>query len=306
MTRLRRLSLIVGALAAATSLAACGAKASPSAAERSAAASAPAAADSNTVSKLVTTKSVALGSIVTDDRGFTLYRFEKDSTSPPASNCTGQCAITWPPALTTSGTMGLSGVDNTLIGTITRADGSKQITLAGHPLYHYRQDQAAGDVKGQGVGQTWYAVTPTGEKASTNGAGGANLNAAVSSKLGAIVTDADGFTLYAFKKDTTKPAKSNCTGECAKTWPPAVVTTQDITVSGIEKSLVGTLTRPDGTTQLTLGGNPVYEYKGDKAFGDTNGEGIGGTWYAITPNGQLNTSGTAAPAPGASAPKATY
>ena len=302
MTRLRHISLIVGTLAAAASLSACGPKAAAPAAAWTAASSpaaSAAAADTKATSQLVSTKSDKLGTIVADNLGFTLYRYDKDPTDPPASNCTAECASTWPPAVTTTGDVKLSGVAETLVGTITRIDGTKQLTLAGHPLYRYLQDQAPGDVNGQNVGQAWHAVTPDGQKATETTAGGATINAAKSDKLGAIVTDADGFTLYAFKKDTSHPSKSNCTGQCAQTWPPAIITTQDITVSGIDRSLVGTLTRADGSTQLTLNGYPVYGYKGDKASGDVTGQGVGGTWFVITPTGQLTTK--TGPAPTASA-----
>ncbi|NJC70775.1 hypothetical protein HC031_13770 [Planosporangium thailandense] len=107
-----------------------------------------------------------LGSVVTDRDGMTLYRFDKDSSNPPTSNCDGQCAQTWPPLTTTETRIHLEGVDQTLVGTIARKDGSVQLTLGGWPLYRYAKDAAAGDAKGQGVGNTWYAATPQGKKAA--------------------------------------------------------------------------------------------------------------------------------------------
>jgi predicted lipoprotein with Yx(FWY)xxD motif len=117
---------------------------------------------------------------VIDGPGRTLYRFDKDSASPPVSNCTGACANLWPPVLV--GTqVRVSGIDSALLGTVKRADGTVkradgtvQLTLHGWPLYHYAGDAAPGDINGEGVGGTWYAIEPTGAKAlpaSSEGAG---------------------------------------------------------------------------------------------------------------------------------------
>ena len=287
--------LVPCALVAVVVLAGCGShaattKAAPSTSSSTAAGS---------ITKLVAFQSDKLGSIVTDQSGFTLYRFEKDTVDPPTSNCSGQCAITWPPAIAPVGIVGLTGIDNSLVGMITRADGTKQLTIAGHPVYRYIQDKAPGAINGQGVGKTWFAVTPTGQKASSPG--GAALNVSQSDRLGTIVVDADGFTLYRFNKDTAVPPKSNCDGACAITWPPAVITAATPTANGVDQSLVSTVTRADGSKQLTIAGWPVYEFSGDKAAGDTNGQGVGNTWFAVTPNGQRNPAPAASSTPAASA-----
>ncbi|MFE9421571.1 hypothetical protein ACFYNO_01260 [Kitasatospora sp. NPDC006697] len=107
--------------------------------------------------------STGLGQIVTDGNGFTLYRFDQDTNSPSASHCTGGCATTWP-AVTTTGQPSGTGLSGTL-GTITRDDGSKQVTLDGWPLYRFAGDTKAGQTNGQGVNGTWWAITPAGGKA---------------------------------------------------------------------------------------------------------------------------------------------
>jgi predicted lipoprotein with Yx(FWY)xxD motif len=119
--------------------------------------------------QLAVRKDSKLGSMVTDSAGMTLYRFDKDTNKPPASNCKGSCATTWPPLL--AGSAGLSGisvqgVDKALLGTITRDDGSLQVTLNGWALYYFASDSAPGDAKGQGVGGVWFAATPEGKKAT--------------------------------------------------------------------------------------------------------------------------------------------
>ncbi|MBR7678887.1 hypothetical protein KDA82_39280, partial [Streptomyces daliensis] len=94
-------------------------------------------------------------------------------------------------------------------------------------------------------------------------------------------------TLYRFDKDTATPSKSNCEGECATTWPPVVVSPRGkIFIDGIDESAIGTVKRSDGTLQVTIGGWPVYRFSKDLRPGDTNGQGVGGTWFGVTPDGQ--------------------
>lgn len=102
-------------------------------------------------------KDPKLGNILTNAQGFTLYVYSKDSNGTSA--CTGACAGIWPP-LTASGTPTAgSGVTGTL-GTITRADGSTQVTYNGKPLYTYVKDTSPGDTTGQGVAGAWSVATP--------------------------------------------------------------------------------------------------------------------------------------------------
>ncbi|MGH3801234.1 MAG: hypothetical protein ACRDTD_14075 [Pseudonocardiaceae bacterium] len=106
-----------------------------------------------------------LGEVVTDQNGLTLYRFDKDKAKPSVSSCNDACAQMWPPALGDPASVQLQDVDPALVGAVTRDDGTKQLTLSGWPLYTYAKDTAAGQAKGQGVGKTWFAVTPQGKKA---------------------------------------------------------------------------------------------------------------------------------------------
>ncbi len=111
----------------------------------------------------VKTASTPLGTILVDGSGRTLYLWEADRTA--RSTCDGACAQAWPP-LTTSGDAAASGgARSGMLGTTRRADGTLQVTYAGHPLYYYSGDTAAGDTTGQnsdGFGAEWYVVTPTG------------------------------------------------------------------------------------------------------------------------------------------------
>ncbi len=99
-----------------------------------------------------------LGTYLVNTSGMTLYRFTADSGG--MSNCTGTCATTWPPlttALTTRPTAA-NGVVGTL-GTITRSDGSMQVTYNGSPLYTFAEDKAPGDTHGQGLLGKWFVQT---------------------------------------------------------------------------------------------------------------------------------------------------
>jgi len=117
---------------------------------------------------------------------------------------------------------------------------------------------------------------------------GTILTANSTAKLGTVVVDGQGYTLYRFDKDSAKPPTSNCAGECAQQWPPVLATPgTPLTVEGVEQEAVGTINRSDGTIQLTLGGWPVYRFSGDPQPGATSGQGNGdGEWAAVTPEGQ--------------------
>lgn len=103
-----------------------------------------------------------LGEIVVDGQGMTAYMFTNDTQGSGASVCTDQCAAAWPAVHAASATPAVEGVTGE-IGTITGVDGELQVTLNGWPLYLYAQDQAPGDVTGQGVGSVWYVISPDGE-----------------------------------------------------------------------------------------------------------------------------------------------
>src|SRR4029079_6911393 len=95
---------------------------------------APAATDSQTGTR-VSTASSSLGKIIVDGRGRTLYLFEKDKRGHSA--CSGACAMYWPPVITNGTPKAGRGVKTSLLGTIRRANGARQVTYAGHPLYRY-------------------------------------------------------------------------------------------------------------------------------------------------------------------------
>ncbi|MFF4896585.1 hypothetical protein [Streptomyces sp. NPDC001068] len=108
-----------------------------------------------------------VGTVVADDRGMTLYRYDKDEPDPSKWTCSGACTKTWLPVVV-GDSVRTSGVGRSLLGTVHR-DGRKQLTLAGWPLYRYSGDTAARQANGQGKDAQWYAVAPSGRKAAATG-----------------------------------------------------------------------------------------------------------------------------------------
>jgi predicted lipoprotein with Yx(FWY)xxD motif len=104
--------------------------------------------------------------------------------------------------------------------------------------------------------------------------------------IGRILVNSQGRTLYLFKAD--EGTKSACTGACAGAWPPLLVKGKPRLGRGINASLVRTATRPEGTTQLTYNGHPLYLFAQDQEAGETNGQGVsafGAAWFALNSAG---------------------
>ena len=116
-------------------------------------------------SATVATAHSGLGRILVDGRGRSLYLFEKDRHGRSA--CSGVCAAYWPPLLTNGKATAINGAKRTLLGSIRRGGGSRQVTYAGHPLYFFSGDSKRGQTNGEGLhdfGAGWYVLTPSGKK----------------------------------------------------------------------------------------------------------------------------------------------
>jgi predicted lipoprotein with Yx(FWY)xxD motif len=105
------------------------------------------------------------------------------------------------------------------------------------------------------------------------------------SKLGTILVDSQGRTLYAFTQDSA--GTPTCDGACADAWPPVAAKANTTVGGGVDAALLSMVPRADHTSQLKVGKWPVYLYAGDGAPGDVNGEGSGGTWFVLAPDGSL-------------------
>lgn len=106
-------------------------------------------------------------------------------------------------------------------------------------------------------------------------------------KLGMVLVDSNGMTLYDFHKD--KGTTSSCYGACAEGWPPMLTEGEPTVGNGATASMLGTTERKDGTLQVTYAGHPLYTFVGDKKPGEAAGNDIsafGGEWYALQGNGE--------------------
>jgi predicted lipoprotein with Yx(FWY)xxD motif len=175
MHKLRKAPLCALTAAGLTLLAACGSSGgsdSPAAAPPAATSSTSASGSSGSGSVL-SAQSTGLGTILVDSRGRTVYVFANDKAN--VSNCDAACAANWPPvSAPTPLPASLPGVSGA-IGMATRSDGSHQLSVAGHPVYTFTGDSAAGQTNGQGInlnGGVWTVVLPTGAPdTSPSGAG---------------------------------------------------------------------------------------------------------------------------------------
>ncbi|MFF7975027.1 hypothetical protein [Streptomyces sp. NPDC007905] len=134
--------------------------------------SAPAAGGNSSSGNMAVTAMVrakamkGMGSVVTDDKGMTLYRYGKDRPAPSKWTCAGSCTQTWMPVIVDDSVQA-SGVEKSLLGTVHR-NGMKQLALAGWPLYRYVGDTKAGLMNGQDKDKEWYAITPSGNSVMTD------------------------------------------------------------------------------------------------------------------------------------------
>ena len=127
--------------------------------------SASASGRSPSVGAKVSVANSALGRVLVDGHGHTLYLFAKDKQGK--STCTGKCAAFWPPLLASGKTLASAGAKAALLGTTRRADGRLQVTYRNHPLYTFAKDVRRGETNGEEVdafGAEWYAVSAAGAR----------------------------------------------------------------------------------------------------------------------------------------------
>jgi predicted lipoprotein with Yx(FWY)xxD motif len=129
-------------------------------------ASTTAAGPTGAAGMLIASKHDKLGTVLAaGPKKLTVYLFEADRGA--ASACSGACAAVWPPVTTSGSPQSSASAVASDLGTITRSDGSRQVTYKGHPLYYFAKDKDAGDAYGQGLksfGADWYVLAPSGNK----------------------------------------------------------------------------------------------------------------------------------------------
>jgi predicted lipoprotein with Yx(FWY)xxD motif len=249
---------------------------------------APAASADAVVVRSATTD---LGKILVGKNGMTLYGFTNDTDG--TSTCTGTCASAWPPVLVSADWTVGPGLDNGVFSTIRRPDGSEQLVAGKWPLYYYSGDSKPGDTLGQGSGDVWFVVGTDTKLIKTPASGGAGNKAASStsvqvadSPLGKVLVDGQGRTLYGFTNDSA--GTPTCGGDCASTWPAHTITGNPVVGSGLDSKLFTLVDSPAGGKQLKAGKWPLYRFSGDSKPGDVNGQGSGGVWFVVKPDGKLN------------------
>lgn len=107
--------------------------------------------------------------------------------------------------------------------------------------------------------------------------------------VGQVLVDSEGMTLYYFQKDQKGSGKSKCEGSCAVAWPPLTTEGDPEAMKGVKASMLGTIERKDGSTQITYAGWPLYTFVGDKKPGEDNGtdsKAFGASWYPLHSNGE--------------------
>jgi len=211
-------------------------------------------------------KTEKFGAILTAKDGKTLYFFSFDPDS--TSNCNGQCAIAWPAFYDAKLTVD-KGLNIAAFGTITRADGSKQNTYKGWPLYTFFKDVKAGEINGDGAEKIWFVAKPDYSVMLVNkqltGADGIEYtsNYEPGKEVVQYITDDRGKTLYHSIKDKaltnnfTKPDLSN-----NSIWPMYEVEAVKNVPSILNKAAFATIVFA-GKTQLTYKGFPLYKFGAD-------------------------------------------
>ncbi|WP_293313337.1 hypothetical protein [Pedobacter sp. UBA5917] len=219
------------------------------------------------------------GTILTDKDGKTLYFFSSDAAGTPT--CTGGCEAIWPLYYSADASTDLN-LNKAEVGEVTRADGRKQSTYRGYPLYYYASDAAKGDTKGDGVGGIWFVAKPDYSLMLANAQLVGNNTKSYTSAyvegtgLTKYFTDAFGRTLYAFAPD--KNGVNTYTKGTAQEgiWP--VYTSEVLNVpSAIAKTDLGVITVATvNKKQLTYKGWPLYYFASDTKRGDNKGITVGG------------------------------
>jgi predicted lipoprotein with Yx(FWY)xxD motif len=134
--------------------------------------------------------------------------------------------------------------------------------------------------------------TPAADVTATGGipvTGEATVEVAESAEFGSYLVDGEGMSLYVFMGDTQDSGTSACADDCAAEWPPLASQGSPVAGDGVDATLLGTITRDDGTIQVTYNGRPLYLFVGDAAPGDTNGQGMEdefGLWLLVSPTGE--------------------
>ena len=205
---------------------------------------------------------------LTDTNKMSLYTFDKDSLNK--SNCDAECQKIWPL---------FRGADTTSED-IKVLEGTDHLAYRKHPLYHFINDNAIGDINGDNVKNVWHLVyAPAGSNDTQTELSDISMTQT-------YLTDKEGRTLYTFDNDTQ--GVSNCYGTCEDTWPIYHIANINVVPNGLNKSDFTTISRDanKSTTgileQTAYKGKPLYYFTpDDKKSGETKGDWVKGVWHVV-------------------------
>ncbi|HLI91163.1 MAG TPA: hypothetical protein VKV37_20910 [Ktedonobacteraceae bacterium] len=284
----KRSFFIAAAMVAALLVSACGSSTSTGSGSGpygTGGASTPQAASSTAIIKTATaTIDGKSETILTDAKGMTLYYFTPDTSTTSA--CTGTCAQNWPPLLFTGSGAPTAAV--TLPGqlSVLKTPNGQQVLYNDHFLYTFAGDSAPGQINGEGKLGKWFVATidlQAGSSAPTTTTSTVIVKTAtvtIGGKSETILTDAKGMTLYYFTPDTS--TTSACTGSCAQNWPPLLFTGSGSPAASVKLPGELEVYQNANGNQVVYNDHPLYTFAGDKAPGQTNGQGVGGKWFVAT------------------------
>ena len=212
----------------------------------------------------VAVANTSLGNVITDAQGMTLYFFTRDVNGTSA--CNGGCATNWPP-FTVDNLRASPALDQTYFSTITREDGSSQVTYKGWPLYYFMNDNAAGDVNGENAGGNWYVAKPDYDVFLAS--------QTVNDQETRYLVDDLGQSLYTFANDDAN--LSNCSGGCLDAWP--IFGDQNLVIPSIlNQDDFGNITT-QGVSHATFLNQPLYYFNNDDNRGEINGHEANNVWF---------------------------
>lgn len=240
------------------------------------------------------------GRVLVDGSGFSLYDDSGDGLQalagclPTNVSPTGvTCTSVWQPVLATGPLVATSGVIASQLGTKDRPGIGTQVTYAGEPLYRFVRDTAPGQISGQDVTAfrgIFRLVSMHGGPAADR----ASVDLRLSANGPVLETPAAANTRPVYVLSADPQGMTSCTGGCAAIWPPVLTNRPAVAGSGVDRSGLGLLTRPDGTLQVTYFGKPLYMFAFDLAAGSPsstlNGDNFidppaFGVWDTLAPTG---------------------
>ncbi|MGC8544715.1 MAG: hypothetical protein ACP5UJ_07645 [Athalassotoga sp.] len=208
-----------------------------------------------------------IGNYLVDANGMTLYYFTENVDGKTFN---GSYLDFWSPFYV-SKIVVPSSLNPKDFSVVTGGDGRPQIAYKGWPLYYFINDKKPGDTNGEGVKGLWYVMKPD-----------YTVMVGTNPKLGNYLVDANGMTLYYLDGESTSTIK--CNGMCLSFWP-AFNVKSIVVPSGLNSSNFQIFKRPDGSSQLSYEGKPLYYFIRDSYRGDVSGNNLKdpfGIWYAVT------------------------